>query len=214
MKFILLVLSISLYGNCIGKSYKDAPTVPYLTQEICYEQYGVLYSKEFKVPLASYEKLTKESVAKSTLLKRKDAFHSEPLHSNVRPLDYLNSGYDRGHMAPCDDMPTPKAQYESFSMLNMVPQRHGNNAGAWKVLETKARTMALLDDVFIVSGALIEGNETKIRNNIVVPKLLYKAIMTKGNIIIYVIDNTDKPTVIMYDNEAFKTKYKINPFGI
>ena len=47
--------------------------------------------------------------------------------------DYVNSGYDRGHMAPAGDMKWDReAMRESFLLTNVAPQCHALNGGSWK----------------------------------------------------------------------------------
>ncbi len=53
--------------------------------------------------------------------KRKNRFYADPyiLKNAVRPDDYKNSGYDRGHLAPAGDFTwSEKAMTESFYMSN------------------------------------------------------------------------------------------------
>jgi len=151
------------------------------TQELCYEGYATLFSGITRTPLWSAEHLTKGRVADACAMKRKDAFHPDPnLPADIRSElnDYKNSGFDRGHMAPSGDMPTPTAQSESFSLANMAPQLHANNAGIWEKLENGTRNLAFSGhDVYMVSGPLFEGAEVKqLKGRVMVPTGFFKAI--------------------------------------
>lgn len=54
------------------------------------------------------------------------------------PGDYIGTGYDRGHMAPSQDMQYNEGvSRESFLMGNMMPQTPRLNRGEWKRFETK-----------------------------------------------------------------------------
>lgn len=54
------------------------------------------------------------------------------------PGDFLSTGYDRGHMAPSQDMQyNERVSRESFYMGNMMPQTPRLNRGEWKRFETK-----------------------------------------------------------------------------
>ena len=54
------------------------------------------------------------------------------------PGDYIGTGFDRGHMAPSQDMQyNENVSRESFFMGNMMPQRPRLNRGEWMRFETK-----------------------------------------------------------------------------
>ncbi|POZ50694.1 DNA/RNA non-specific endonuclease [Methylovulum psychrotolerans] len=80
-------------------------------------------------------------------------------------------------MAPSADMPDQQSQAESFSLANMAPQLHANNAGIWEELENGVRNLALSGhDVYVVSGPLFEGAALKqIKNRVMVPTAFFKA---------------------------------------
>lgn len=77
--------------------------------------------------------------------------------ARVEPDAYTGSGYDRGHMAPNYAIATrhdETAQRETFLMSNIVPQRHGLNAGLWKRLEMEIATSwpARFGEVWVLVG--------------------------------------------------------------
>jgi endonuclease G len=151
------------------------------TQEICYEGYATRFSGITRTPLWSAEHLTKDRIGQACAMHRKEAFHPDPnLPVDMRSelSDYAHSGYDRGHMAPSGDMPTSRAQSESFSLANMAPQDHANNAGIWAELENGARNLAYGGhDVYIVSGPMFEGAEIRqLKDRVMVPTAFYKAV--------------------------------------
>lgn len=171
------------------------------THELCYEIYGVTFSGITRTPLWSAEHLTKDNTAKACALSRgDDAFHAEEkLPADVRSEldDYKNSGYDRGHMVPSGDAPTIESQRETFSLANMAPQLHANNAGVWLHLENGTRNLAYSGhDVYMVSGPLFEGKELKqLKGRVIVPTGFYKAIYdatTKEAGVFVTANNADK----------------------
>jgi DNA/RNA endonuclease G, NUC1 len=77
--------------------------------------------------------------------------------ARVAPDAYTGSGYDRGHMAPNYAIATrhdEAAQHETFLMSNIVPQRHGLNAGLWKRMEMEIATSwpARFGEVWVLAG--------------------------------------------------------------
>lgn len=70
---------------------------------------------------------------------------------------YIRSGYDRGHMAPNHAIALcygEAAQKETFLMSNIVPQKHGLNAGVWKSLEQRLikRYTRSCGDIWVLCG--------------------------------------------------------------
>lgn len=69
--------------------------------------------------------------------------------------DYAGSGYDHGHLCPSAQR-TASAEDNAATFLttNIVPQRHGVNAGAWEDLERWCTDRVREGwDLFIVAGA-------------------------------------------------------------
>jgi endonuclease G len=151
-----------------------------LTRELCYDAFAVLHSGVSRTPLYAAEHITRANLALAATLERIDRFRAEsalPAEERAELTDYAGSGFDRGHMAPNADMPTPGAQAQSFSLANMVPQVHANNAGIWSGMEQVARRLATADgEVYVVSGPAFLGSEIKQVGRVLVPTHLWKVI--------------------------------------
>ena len=173
--------------GCLNQFYRDVP--PVLMKQslqnnsyaLCFNGFNVMYSGVSKTPLWSAEYLNPARL--SVKLKREDSFHEETRVGNAahRALlsDYRGSGYDRGHMAPNGDMGDLKAQHDSFSLANMVPQAPKNNQHIWRELEeaTRAIVVKQKQDVYVVTGPLFEGQRLKtIGRGVIVPTAVYKAV--------------------------------------
>jgi endonuclease G len=155
------------------------------TRMLCFEGYAVMASGVSRTPIWAAENLTRRRVEAARELKRKNAFHAEeqlPRDERAELGDYTRSGYDRGHMAPSGDMPTEQAQYESFSLANMIPQDPNNNQNLWEGIESATRSLALeRGQVYVVSGPMFEGTSLKrLNGRVLVPTSVYKAIYDAG----------------------------------
>jgi len=151
------------------------------TQALCYEQFAVLHSGVVRTPLWSAEHLTRDQVEAASQLKRRNAFHHEarlPPQDRAELADYARSGYDRGHMSPSGDMSTTKAQRQSFSLANMIPQHPCNNEVLWGGIESAVRDLASAEgEIYVVTGPIYEGTDIPFLNGRVgVPSLVYKAV--------------------------------------
>jgi len=170
------------------------------TQKVCFESYAVLHSGISRTPLYSAEHLTRANMEAAKTLSRHDSFHPEsslPVQDRAELSDYARSGYDRGHMSPNGDMSNRSAQAESFSLANMVPQVHANNAGVWAGIEGAARQMAMNEgEVYVVSGPAFIGSNIQRIGNVLVPTHLWKVLYSPSQkrAGAYVITNDDTRT--------------------
>lgn len=151
------------------------------TAMLCYDEFAVLHSGVSRTPLWSAEHLTEEQIRQAKSMKRKNTFHAEdslPASDRAELADYSRSGYDRGHMAPSGDMPTEKAQNQSFSLANIIPQHPKNNQHVWAAIEEGTRSLTLQEgQLYVITGPIFEGQALeRLNGRVLIPTFVYKAI--------------------------------------
>ncbi len=164
--------------------------------------YTLLYNKEWRLPVWVGWHLTKAHTNGSNERKGiKFAEDDDVPTPRATNADYVNSGYDRGHICPSGDNKwSEKAQLQSFLYTNCCPQLHNLNAGDWRELEEKCRDWAKkYGDIYIVAGPLLLNKQhRKIgKNKVVVPEAFFKVVlcmkgMPKAIGFIYRNETTDK----------------------
>jgi endonuclease G len=169
--------------------------------ELKHTNYTTHFSKSKHYPVMVEWWETKAKVACEKPLARVDKFKPDPLLPNETNIgdDYVNSGYDRGHLMPAksNQCQTPEIQNECFYYSNMAAQTHRLNAGDWKSLETLTREWATdKDSVHIWAGNV---GELKRIGKVAVPKQCWKAIHVK---------KTNEWYFFLFDNDMS------NPGGI
>src|SRR5450830_1000075 len=199
-KRIPLAASIAFQAFSVKELSIDEQVAYPSTRQNRFESYAVLNSGISRTPLYSAEHLTRANVEAAKTLSRRDSFHPEnslPAQDRAELSDYSRSGYDRGHMSPNGDMSNRSAQAESFSLANMVPQVHANNAGVWAGIEGAARQLALNEgEVYVVSGPAFIGSNIQRIGNVLVPTHLWKVLYSPAQhrAGAYVITNDDTST--------------------
>jgi len=184
VSFVLL-LAAPAWATCADEYYRGA--APHLAQsaswevrELCYDDFAVGHSGVTHTPLWSAERLTAGEVDAARALNRRDMFHAEahlPRGERAELIDYRHSGYDRGHMAPSGDMPTPQAQAQSFTLANMAPQAPSLNRGLWEEIEVATRNLAERDgEVFVVTGPIFDEDGATLNGRVRVPRAMFKAV--------------------------------------
>lgn len=102
----------------------------------------------------------------------------------VKPTDYNNSGFDRGHMVPASDFSySQEALNSTFTMANMCPQSPQLNKGLWARLEAWLRYIHIqhkeFEELIVITGPvyapiLIQGEWVHINRTIgTFPKLIH-----------------------------------------
>jgi endonuclease G, mitochondrial len=222
--FVLGTLAIAHSANATNCPQHYFQREPQLTatlmmdKELCNEAFAIGYNYHSRTAIYSAEHLTAAAVNKAKRLKRNDEFHPDdrlPEAAQSWLTDYRGSGFDRGHLAPNADMPTPSAQYESFSLSNMVPQLHIQNAGIWSAIESTVRELALQNgDVYIVTAGIYDGTTQAIKNRVPVPNAMYKAVYVPaaGMFGVYVSNNDSSNTYQIVSLSDLQKRTGVSPF--
>lgn len=190
--FIVIIVSlfaISAYAETNCPAQYLSGTAPVIksaqkdvkTQELCFDTFVVMHSGVTKTPLWSAEHLTYINIESAHGIKRVNAFHAEGRLSpddRAELADYAKSGYDRGHLAPSGDMPTRRAQQQSFSLANMIPQNSDNNRNLWEGIESAVRTLTKhKGELYVLTGPLYLGSNVKrLNGRVLVPTHIYKLV--------------------------------------
>lgn len=145
---------------------------------------------------------------------RTDAFAADtalPADWRIKPTDYSNSGFDRGHMCPSKDRSNTVANNkESFLMSNMQPQTPRLNRQTWKNLEDESRRIVGQgNELYVYAGCYGDGG--KIKDKITIPTSCFKIIVVlrQGSRDLSRIgENTRIIAVDMPNNETLSTNWK------
>ena len=122
------------------------------------------FNTKHRIPNCVIYELTATQVAQCDAPgaeKRKNyQFNADPMCSaSPQWSDYKHSGYDRGHMAPANDMKWSKTSMEeSFYMTNICPQLHALNDGCWRKLELAIHRWAKRDKRLIIAAGPVLKN--------------------------------------------------------
>jgi endonuclease G len=145
--------------------------------------YSVSYNSKYKQANWVAYLLTKDETVKR--FQRGEFFAPDPLIPGTDfKVDYLKSGYDRGHLAPAADMGySMETMVQSFFYSNMSPQLPRFNRGVWKKLEMQVRNWAITyDSLYVVTGPIFDSVIPTIGSHrVAVPKAYYKVLLQKRN---------------------------------
>ena len=153
--------------------------------------------------VVAYDEKRKDPAWVCYKLHKLDNFHAPPrptkfsvdvrTSARVKPEDYTDSGFDRGHMAPnraiglCCGV---EAQRETFLMSNVIPQRPELNRGLWEKLEDAEieQYAQKWGEVWVIVGPVFDpgGSGVQLHSGVVVsvPRACFKIMVTesKGDI--------------------------------
>jgi endonuclease G, mitochondrial len=183
-----------LHFNTLSDAY---PWQSDTTEVMVYSGFHLAYNEEFEQAAWVAYVLTKNDVLSGTEA-RTENFRPDTMikTGSAAPVDYLRSGYDRGHLAPAADFKwSSTAMSESFLMSNMSPQLPGFNRGVWSRLESKVRDWAIANDsILVITGPIFNGIEVYIgENRVGVPRAYFKVIADISSpsykVLAFIMDN-------------------------
>lgn len=182
--FLLLVCGSA---NAQNKSNRIMYELPAFSREpFYYSAYTVLFNTDTNIPDWVAWRLDKNRLGNVNVSRNGDHFQRDPNLGSLSPVssDYVNTGFDRGHMCPAKDcLQSGEALLESFYMSNVCPQKRSLNGKSWSTLEDKCRTWIndnFYESLYIVCGPVPDEIEKVIvtpKRHIVVPKRFFKAII-------------------------------------
>jgi DNA/RNA endonuclease G (NUC1) len=150
---------VILYSGCYDAINKGPHIIEYILTKERVE------SESVRRPSAAFTQNRDGGVLRNLL--------SENGYSLPRHRDYINSGYDRGHMAPNADFnDTRENALKTFFIANIWPQRPEINRVEWLKTENETRRLALEYLVIKVIIIVDEFTDEKV-NDIQVP-LVFK----------------------------------------
>lgn len=130
-----IVPSNDISKHRFGSGYHKLPVHDYYIKHVKNEHVGydaaIKYDYFTKQPRYTYERFDRnciKSMREKGKLSRKGVnFYADsgirPEQFKIRPKDYTDSKYDRGHMIPAADMSFDDESFNyTFSMLNISPQ--------------------------------------------------------------------------------------------
>lgn len=184
MKKLLILLTLSC-SVAVGQTVK-----------VVYPGYISYWNKQTKIP----DSVVYIASPHKKVVGREAGFHADGTAPNF-DKDYAHSGFDIGHMCNASDENGNKIdEYNSFSYVNVFPQRPNCNRLTWLALENYVR--ALNKPVRVkVYWSGIAGHIGK--DAVTVPLYCLKTITYSGHTETYKIPNQDSCT-----RHAF-TYYKI-----
>lgn len=160
----------------------------------------ILFNRHYVIGYSYYFRQAKwalEIVDKNrTGIERVDNFRPDyrvPERFRADLADYLNSGFDRGHLvSSANQIATQIQNSETFLLSNMSPQNPSFNRGVWKKLENAVRTLSDKKNIletYVISGPLfLFDTEIKViastKNDGVtlpIPHAYFKSILTENH---------------------------------
>lgn len=126
-------------------------------------------------------------------------------YNKLPHFNYVNSGYDRGHLVPAEDMAYSEMSLKStFYYINAIPQNPTLNRSIWKQYEDYIRDISQTDSIIIVCGGCDYNN--------LIPERCFKLVynLRTKKCIYSIIFINDASRMIIYNDPKLKQKIPFN----
>lgn len=153
-------------------------------QRIRRKIYKLEYNYEFKSTPYLWYRLSKNKINKGNIKERME-FREDPLiplEYRSKNIHYLETGYDKGHLAPDASFDyNLKTLKETYFLSNVIPQKPKLNRQLVKTIEKYERLVTKkLGYLYVVCLNKYEDNKT-IKGNVRIPSTMYKILINKKN---------------------------------
>ncbi|MBS0629911.1 MAG: DNA/RNA non-specific endonuclease [Verrucomicrobia bacterium] len=194
---------------------------PTTTPVIKRDGYTLAYNGQTRNAHWVYHKLTQENLTQK--LSRDDCEFKEdpdlPEHIRATKIDFAQSGFDRGHLCPAADCPTPRALEHSFFLSNISPQDPAFNRGYWRIAEKHVRDLTNhYKAVHVFTGPLYlsskgRDGKTYVKYEVIGPQ--HVAVPTHFFMLIFVESSADKllSKGYIFPNKAIDAKTPLKKFS-
>lgn len=174
--------NVKPYANDIAQLEIPAPLTNRPEQILKRMAYTVSYNRDLRVPnWVAWHLIKAHTSGKNMRAGIRFREDEEVPIPRAVDMDYMRSGYDRGHMCPSGDNKwSQEAQSQSFLFTNACPQDHQLNTGDWNELENQCRRWAdEYGDVYIACGPIFfKGKPRTIgKNKVAVPDAFFKVVL-------------------------------------
>lgn len=181
LTLVLLIITFCSYSQI---DYLEIPKFD--STYVQHSEFSLCFSKTHKLAFWSAYELNPSDTVNN--YERSTKYIKDDLLSDIGIItatatDYKNSGYDRGHLTPANDM-----RYEYTATLevnmysNIVPQNPSFNRGIWNILESNVTNLTnKYSNIYIVTGPIFTENMKKI-GTVSVPEFYYKVIVVYDGI--------------------------------
>lgn len=179
------------------------------SRQICRFGYALQHDNVRRVPLWTAYLLTPERAL--GCYPRTSGLSPEPAPprgKRAEDSDYVNSGYDRGHMVPNNDARWHLQVEDDANVLsNTAPQNVTLNRGPWKLLEDRVRVFAVerRNPLLVYTGPIFVGEVGKIGTGVAVPSAFYKVLVDRKTrqVLAYIYPNSG----VSGHPETFRVSY-------
>jgi endonuclease G len=139
--------------------------------------YTSFFNAKERKPYSTFYTVKKEDIKGG--VKRKNKFIEDTLCLAATNLDFVGSGYDRGHLKPAAVSKRNKHYMsESFYLSNIAPQFPYLNRVVWRSIESKTRNLLKThDSLMIYTGVIYQKRAPLLNSNTEIPIYFYKAIL-------------------------------------
>ena len=194
IQLLLLYTLLTLFPQAQAQSTAQQYLPSSAGEIITHSYYTLAYSEEHEQALWVYYILDHKMISGPAVRKNNFTPDKKVSTGSANKEDYINSGYDKGHLCPAASMTiNQRAIDESFYMSNISPQHPKLNRHTWADLEKYVRGFVITERIIhVITGPIFSEISSSIGDNQVsIPGHFYKIIYSPagGKMLAFILPN-------------------------